>query len=255
MNKYYFIGLLLNGPLLAMDRIQEDSDMERQFSAVLSSGVILQPSLEHAWGKDNLFSQRFYSLNSSSSLAANVFDFETGLKLVKKRGELMDQASGGAMAAVLGLKAETIYSLLKAHHSINVTIANDNSYTQIVISGLKQDIVHAQGLCEQAGAALVVPLNVGGAFHSPFMSPAQGQFETFLRDFQFNLPSLPIIANYTAKPYKTTETSNNLTQQITYPVRWAESIFYILAQGETEFEEVGPGKVLTGLVQRIKNGQ
>lgn len=188
-------------------------------------------------------------------LAAGVFDFETGLKLVKKRGELMSQESGGAMAAILGLKVEKVKDVLEQNSSLNVTIANDNTYTQVVLSGLKADVEKAQGLFEQEGTAMVIPLNVSGAFHSPYMRPAQEQFESFMEAFQFTSPSLPVIANYTAKLYDTHNIAQTLTQQITHPVRWTESISYILSQGETEFEEIGPGKVLTGLVQRIKNGQ
>lgn len=188
-------------------------------------------------------------------LAASVFDFETGLKLVQKRGELMSQAREGAMAAIIGLKADLIKTILDQHGLTNVAIANDNSYTQLVISGSKEDIHEAQGLCEQAGAVLVIPLKVSGAFHSPYMRPAQEQFEHFLEGFQFTSPSCPVISNYTARPYETTEISRTLAQQITHPVRWTESISYILAQGETEFEEVGPGAVLSGLIRRITNGQ
>jgi malonyl CoA-acyl carrier protein transacylase len=188
-------------------------------------------------------------------LAADVFDFETGLKLVKKRGELMHQVTNGAMAAVIGLKADSIKTALAQHDLESVAIANDNSYTQIVISGQKENIERAQEACEQAGAMMVVPLKVSGAFHSPYMRPVQEQFEVFLKEFQFAAPKIPVIANYTARPYSTVDISKNLVQQITHSVRWTETINYLLAQGKTEFEEIGPGKVLTGLVQRIKNGQ
>lgn len=187
-------------------------------------------------------------------LAARVFSFEDGLRLVKKRGELMSQASGGGMAAIIGLSAEKIKSII-GHNSINVSIANDNSYTQSVITGLKADVDLAQKLCEQAGASLVVPLNVSGAFHSQYMLSAQEQFVNFISNFKFSPPTLSVIANTTAKPYEATTIARELTQQITHPVRWTESIKYLLAQGETVFEEIGPGKVLTGLVQRINNGQ
>lgn len=188
-------------------------------------------------------------------LAADVFDFETGLKLVKKRGELMSQANGGAMAAILGLNAGKVRDVLDQNSHLSVTIANDNAHTQVVISGLKADVGKVQEVFEQGGSAMVIPLNVSGAFHSPYMRPAQEQFESFVKEFQFNSPSLPVIANFTARAYDANNISHTLTQQITHPVRWTESISYILEQGETEFEEIGPGNVLTGLVQRIKNGQ
>ncbi|CAN5303415.1 ACP S-malonyltransferase [soil metagenome] len=188
-------------------------------------------------------------------LAANVFDFETGLKLVTKRGGLMSQAQGGAMAAVIGLKIADITKILTDNNLTSVAIANHNSYTQIVISGLKIDVETAQGLCEQAGARMVVPLKVSGAFHSSYMQNAQEQFAAFLEGFSFGAPKMPVIANCTAKPYTPSDVKKNLAQQITHSVRWVESIEYLLAQNETLFEEVGPGTVLTGLVKRIRNGQ
>jgi len=188
-------------------------------------------------------------------LAAEVFDFETGLQLVKKRGELMSQATGGAMAAVVGLKADTIKTLLIQNDLMNVTIANDNSHTQSVLSGQKENIARAQVICEQAGAMMVVPLKVSGAFHSPYMRTAQEQFQEFLSRFEFSPPTIPVISNYTAQPYSANEIHRNLAQQITHPVRWTETIKYLLKQGETEFEEIGPGIVLNGLLRRIKNEQ
>ncbi len=196
-----------------------------------------------------------HSLGEYSALmAAEVFDFETGLRLVKKRGELMNKASGGAMAAIIGLKAEDIQTILDKNQPINVSIANHNTRTQIVISGLREDVLRAQQLCEQAGAMLVIPLNVSGAFHSPYMRSAQEEFELFLKGFQFNTPSIPTISNYSARPYGTENISQNISRQITNPVRWTESVLYVLQAGEQEFEEIGPGAVLMGLVQRIKNG-
>ena len=188
-------------------------------------------------------------------LASGVFDFETGLELVKKRGELMSQATGGAMTAVIGLKVEVIENVLKQNNLINVAIANHNSYTQLVISGQSEDIAHAQTVLEQAGALMVFPLKVSGAFHTSYMRSAQDQFEQFLKNFSYYPPMIPIIANYTALPYIATDIQKNLTQQISQPVRWTETIEYLLTQGKTNFEEVGTGLVLTGLVRRIKNGQ
>ena len=138
---------------------------------------------------------------------------------------------------------------------MSVAIANYNSYLQTVLSGSKEDVARAQAVCEQAGAMVVIPLKVSGAFHSPYMQAAQAQFQTFLRQFSFSPPTIPILSNYTAQPYLSTDTHKNLTQQITHPVRWTETIEHLMAQGETEFEEVGPGNVLTGLVRRIKIGQ
>src|SRR5690348_7756778 len=116
----------------------------------------------------------------------------------------MSKSTDGSMAAIVGLKAEAIKDLLIQHDVMNVTLANDNSHTQIVISGLSADIARAQLLCEQAGALMVVPLKVSGAFHSPYMHPAQSQFEIFLTTFQFSPPKIPVISNFTARPYAAT---------------------------------------------------
>lgn len=199
-----------------------------------------------------------HSLGEYSALfAAGVFDFATGLKLVKKRGELMSQALGGGMAAIIGLPADKIRKVLDENGLQEVVIANQNTHSQFVVSGRKLDVNRAQTLLEQAGASLVVPLNVSGAFHSPFMSAAQKEFEFFVKNFMFSLPSVPVIANCSAKPYvgNSEEIANHLTKQITHPVLWTDSIQYMIAQGVSAFEEIGPGKVLSGLVRRIKNGQ
>ena len=187
-------------------------------------------------------------------LAAEVFDFETGLKLVKKRGELMNQAIDGSMAAILGLKLDEIKMILEKNQFARIAVANHNSHTQIVISGPKTDIEQSQSIFEQANAVFI-PLQVSGAFHSPYMRFAQEHFEDFLKEFQFVPPKIPVLSNYTAIPYTYKDISNNLAQQITHTVRWTETIEYLRTNGEKEFEEIGPGTVLSGLMQRIRNGQ
>jgi malonyl CoA-acyl carrier protein transacylase len=188
-------------------------------------------------------------------LAANAFDFQSGLKLVQKRGALMSQATGGGMAAIVGLTGEKVNQILQENKLSDISVANYNSYTQIVISGPSAVIGQAQKLFETAGATLVIPLKVSGAFHSPYMQQAREQFEQFLTGFSFNIPAIPVIANLTAKPYESDKVSYTLANQITNSVRWTESIRYLLDKGETDFVEVGPGSVLTGLIRRIKNNQ
>lgn len=188
-------------------------------------------------------------------LAAEVFDFKTGLQLVKKRAELMSQATEGAMSAVLGLTADTVEDILTRHQLTNVAIANYNSYTQIVISGIPAEVARAGSLCEQANAKMVIPLNVSGAFHSRLMVNAQHEFADFIQQFDFSLPCLPVIANVTAKAYKANDIRKTLVQQIANPVRWTDTIRYLMSRHVTHFEEVGPGTILTGLMQRIQSGQ
>lgn len=196
-----------------------------------------------------------HSLGEYNALfAAEVFDFATGLKLVQERGDLMSKAAGGGMAAVIGLKHDIVQNLLNEHNLLEIRIANFNSHTQIVISGPKDDIIAAQAFFEQAGA-MYIPLKVSGAFHSPYMGPAQQQFATFLHRFKFNTPSIPVIANINALPYQETDTASHLAHQITHPVQWTKTIEYLVNKGENNFEEIGPGKVLTGLIRRIQKGQ
>lgn len=197
-----------------------------------------------------------HSLGEYNALfAANVFDFETGLKLVQKRGELMSQVTDGGMAAVIGLKSEDVKALIEKNNLTSINIANYNSFTQVVISGSKTVILESESIFSANGATLFMPLKVSGAFHSPYMSNAQQEFANYIRHFTFKAPAIPVIANVTAKPYQENEIASLLTQQITSPVLWTQSIQYLMAQGETIFEEIGQGKVLTGLISRIQRDQ
>jgi len=186
-------------------------------------------------------------------LAANVFDFCTGLKLVKKRGELMSRAKNGGMAAIIGLNLHEIETTLKQHSLTTVVIANYNTYTQYVISGPKHDIEQAQQIFGNVSGVNFIPLTVSGAFHSPYMADAEKQFSKFIKNFQFNLPSMPVISNIDAKPYHPANIQENLTKQITHPVKWTSMMEYLLRNDEINMEEIGPGKVLTGLVKQIRS--
>ena len=198
-----------------------------------------------------------HSLGEYNALfAANVFDFATGLQLVQQRGLLMSQATMGGMAAILGLTQGQVMDVLSHPKCQSINIANFNSNRQFVISGPKLDIEQSVALFEEAGASMVIPLNVSGAFHSPLMMSAAAQFNQFLKQFQFYAPVIPVIANISATPYKNKDdVIPNLAAQITNSVQWTATIDYLIQKGETEFVEVGPGAVLTGLIRRIKNQQ
>ena len=194
-----------------------------------------------------------HSLGEYNALfAAGAFDFETGLKLVKKRGELMSQASGGSMAAVLGLTEQKITEVLKENGIENIGIANFNSPSQIVISGLKEDIDRAGPLFEAAGARAYIPLKVSAAFHSRFMQEVKEEFAEFVEGFKFSELPIPVISNVHARPYQNSLIKENLVEQITSSVKWTESVCYLTGKGVTEFEEVGPGNVLKGLLSKIQ---
>jgi malonyl CoA-acyl carrier protein transacylase len=132
-------------------------------------------------------------------LAAECFDFETGLRLVKKRGELMGKVTGGGMAAILNATKEQIEATLAQNGLHNVDLANYNTPSQIVISGLADEIMRAQPLF-QVGKLLYYPLNTSGAFHSRFMKAVRDEFAQYLSGFTFAEPKIPVIANVTARP-------------------------------------------------------
>jgi len=193
-----------------------------------------------------------HSLGEYNALfAAGAFDFITGLKLVQKRGQTMVKVTGGGMAAVIGMQPDKIKQVLKNTSFDTIDIANYNSPKQTVISGRKEDIDAVKTVFEDAGAKLFIPLKVSGAFHSRYMHEAQNEFADFLEHFKFHPLKIPVIANYTAAPYLNDETMNNMVRQISNPVRWVESIQYLKQQLEPEFEEIGPGKVLTKLIAQI----
>ncbi len=182
-------------------------------------------------------------------LAAEVFDFETGLKLVIKRGELMSQATGGGMAAIIGLSVSDIQSLLQQLQLTNITIANYNSPIQTILTGTKDQIERLQPLVEKNG--LFRLLNVSGAFHSPYMFLASQQFAQFIDKFEFMPPKIPVIANVNARPYLISDIKVNLINQLSSPVQWQSTIEYLLSRGQTQFEEIGVGTVLTALINNI----
>lgn len=194
-----------------------------------------------------------HSLGEYDALfAAGAFDFETGLKLVQKRAELMSKATGGGMAAVIGLDEEKVARVLQDNNITDISVANYNSPAQIVVSGKKEAIEKAKPLFEGAGARLYIPLNVSGAFHSKYMEESSKEFGRFLEGFQFSNLEIPVISNVTARPYAQEDIKKNLTLQITHPVKWTETIRYLMGKGEAEFEEIGHGTVLAGLIKQIK---
>lgn len=189
-------------------------------------------------------------------MAAGCYDFETGLKLVKKRGALMGQVSGGAMAAVLNASKEQIEALLAEHGLDDVGLANYNTPSQIVISGPAEQLAKAEPLFRQ-GKMRFYPLNTSGAFHSKFMLPAREKFAKYLKTFKLAAPKIPVISNVTAREYEAGELAQTLSAQIASTVRWSESVQYLLELAaergeEMTFEEIGHGDVLTRLVQTIK---
>jgi malonyl CoA-acyl carrier protein transacylase len=193
-----------------------------------------------------------HSLGEYSALfAAGAFDFLTGLELVQRRGELMAAAKGGGMAAVIGLSPERLQAVLARQNLTSLDIANFNSPQQTVISGPTQDIQLAKPLLEREGARTVVPLKVSAAFHSRYMRDAAASFSRFLAGYQFAELKIPVISNVEAAPYEDARIAETLVRQLSSPVRWLESVEFLLKQPKPELREVGPGQVLTGLTRQI----
>ncbi len=193
-----------------------------------------------------------HSLGEYNALfASGAIDFETGLKLVKRRGELMALEKNGAMAAVLRWEEEKIREALIENKLDTIDIANYNSPGQIVISGLEHDIDRAIEVLAELGARCV-KLNVSGAFHSRYMKPACDEFTKVLEEVSFGDLKIPVISNVTARPHEKDSIKELLSKQMMNSVKWIETIRYLMGQGEETFTEIGPGNVLTGLCKRIQ---
>lgn len=188
----------------------------------------------------------------SALIAGGTFSFKDGIALIKQRGEIMEAAAKnnpGKMAAVLDLSPEKIKEICLR---TGAEIANLNCPGQIVITGKAEAVLKAGELCVLAGAKKVIPLEVSGGFHSSLMLEAAGKLEIALAGTVMREAEIPVISNYTANPQiKTEEIRRNLVKQIHSSVRWEESIRFMLAQGVTKFFEIGPGKVLKGLMRKI----
>ncbi len=196
-----------------------------------------------------------HSLGEFSALvAAGAMDFEEGLKLVSIRAQAMQKACEsvpGAMAAVIALPTEKVEAICASCKGV-VVAANYNCDGQIVISGEKEAVEAACVRMKEAGAKRALPLPVGGAFHSPLMEPARAELAEGIEKAVFSTPVCPVYQNVTAKPSTDpAEIKANLLAQLTSPVRWTQSVKNMLEDGACHFVELGPGKVLQGLIAKI----
>lgn len=188
----------------------------------------------------------------TAGAAAGFYDFETGLQLVLKRAELMNDAPVGAMAAIIGCSEREVLELCKRAGEKGIIVtANFNSPKQIVLSGERPAIEEAVRLAREFGAQRAVMLRVSGAFHSPLMKPVQVQLAQMLMNVQFHNARIPLVANVTARPVQDGSTMKDLmVKQLTAPVRWVESIRWLWAHGVRTFVEIGPRKILSQLVRQ-----
>jgi [acyl-carrier-protein] S-malonyltransferase len=201
-----------------------------------------------------------HSLGEFSALvAAGSLSFEAGLALVARRAEAMQRAADerpGSMSSVLGLSAEGVeMAVAKAAEGQVLAVANDNAPGNVVVSGEWPALERLPAAAKELGAKRVVPLNVGGAFHSPLMAPAAEVFRPLLAAAPLRDTSVPVVANATAEPTTSAhELRELLARQLTGRVRWTESVRRLAALGVDTFVEVGPGTVLSGLIKRSVEG-
>ncbi len=194
-----------------------------------------------------------HSLGEYTALAAaGVYDFATAVCLARERGRLMHEAGQirpGSMAAIIGLDESSLSEICQ---QTDTCMANINCPGQIVISGATENLTRAMDMAKTRGASRVVPLQVSGAFHSPLMQPAVDGMAKIIGSLPFQEPSIPVIGNTTAKPVPTAASvKSELLNQLCNPVQWQRSIEYMVNNGVSTFVEIGPGKVLTGLIKRI----
>ena len=185
--------------------------------------------------------------------ASGVMNLETTLKAIQKRADLMGATKGGAMAAILNAPEGSIEKALKEASSVGyVDVANYNSPVQVVITGDEAAVAKAGELLTQAGARRVVPLAVSGAFHSKFMENAGNEFKNFVAELELNDAQIPVYTNVDAQATVLgAEFKNKMPKQIYSSVYWTQTIQNIISDGVDTFIEIGPGKVLSGLVKKI----
>jgi [acyl-carrier-protein] S-malonyltransferase len=197
------------------------------------------------------------SLGEYTALAfADAFSFEDGLRLVQKRGQAMQaaaKATSSSMASVLGLETSKVEELCQASSKGLVRLANLLCPGNIVISGTTEAVAEVERLAQEAGAMKVIRLNVAGAFHTDLMKPADEQLAAALEKVALRSPRLPIWSNVDALPHQDPdEIRKLLVRQVLSPVRWEETIRSLLASGIEKFYELGPGRVLAGLLKRVQ---
>ncbi|HRG59411.1 MAG TPA: ACP S-malonyltransferase [Bacteroidia bacterium] len=197
-----------------------------------------------------------HSLGEFSALVANqTLTFDDALRLVARRADAMQKAceiQPSTMAAVLGLDDKIVEEVCTSITNHVVVAANYNCPGQLVISGSMEGINEACEKLKAVGAKRALVLQVGGAFHSPLMMPAQQELEKAISETDFSHPICPIYQNYTAKAVSDPNAiKNNLIAQLTAPVKWTQTMEQMIADGATQFYEAGPGKVLQGLVKKV----
>jgi len=225
--------------------------------AILAVSIACLKALQEA-SRGNFLSPAFvagHSLGEYTALAAaGVLSLTDAVLLVRERGRLMYEAglkNPGGMLAILGLDEKTLKDVSLRS---GTEISNINCPGQIVVSGAIEALAEANDLAKTKGARAVIPLKVSGAFHSALMEPIIAEFSEIVSSFEFHSPSIPIISNVTAQPLTDVDSiKEDLVKQLRNCVQWQRSVEYIMQNGVTTFYEIGPGKVLSGLIRRINS--
>ena len=251
---------ILDRPISSLCFEGPDSELSKTFNSQPAIYVTSLACLEAAWARgavsDDPAFVAGHSLGEYTALtAAGALDFEAGLRLVETRGRLTQAAADrtpGAMAAILGLDEASAEAVCR---DAGAELCNINSPGQIVIGGTNDAVARACALAVERGAKRAIPLDVGGAFHTSLMQPAVPAMADAVAAAGIRAPRVQVVTNDTALP--TTDAADierELTYQLTHPVRWVQCVEYMAAQGVTTFVEIGPGRVLSGLIKRIASG-
>ncbi|WP_349410463.1 ACP S-malonyltransferase [Pseudalkalibacillus sp. SCS-8] len=247
---YALSDIIKNGPEDKLTRTENT-----QPALLTTSVAILEAMGKHDIKPDYTAG---HSLGEYTALVASgALSFEDAVYAVRKRGMFMEEAvpaGKGAMAAILGMEVDALQTITNrvTEEGDSVQLANLNCPGQIVISGTKEGVEKASEIAKEEGAKRVIPLQVSGPFHSELMKPAAEKMGDVLDELTFSDAAIPVIANVTAKPVTDAEDiKSKLIDQIYSPVRWEETVRYLLDEGVDTFVEIGPGKVLTGLVKKV----
>ncbi len=237
--------VIFEGPKELLDDTVNTQPALFTVSVALFESLTARPSFDFVAG---------HSLGEYAALfAAGVFSFADGLKLVRERGRLMKAAgelNPGSMAAIIGLDDEAVSKICESIEGVQV--ANYNSPGQVVISGLRDAVNTAMPAAKERKARLVTALDVSIAAHSALMQPAVEEFAQTVNETPMNAPRVPVIGNISARPLSDAASiRRELIGQLTAAVRWTQTIEYLVSQGVDTIVEIGPGKVLTGLIRRI----
>ncbi|WP_396586316.1 ACP S-malonyltransferase [Bermanella sp. R86510] len=241
-------NLILNGPAESLN--STDNTQPALVAAEVALWRVINGGLQHQV-------MAGHSLGEYSALVcAQALSFADALKLVRRRGQLMQEAvpnGQGAMAAILGMQDMDVESICQqVSQGQIVQPANYNSPGQLVIAGDKAAVERAVEQCKEKGARRAMMLPVSGPFHSALMQPAAQAFSEYLAEFTIQQPTVPVVQNASLEAETNPENiASNLVEQIASPVKWTQTVEFLQEMGVTRLVEVGPGKVLTGLNKRI----